>query len=137
MIFNNTLDAATAAMEGVTIIGDAVFGDGGDDWVGNTASLDFLSVSLTTTFNSNSDASAAPGRRASVLTENNQTYNGNVTLGNHTILSSDASGTITFAGTINGDGVEAWDLFVNTAGLTQFAGGMVGDMNNPAQPGHR
>ncbi len=57
-----------------------------------------------------------------INTTGSQTYNGPVTLGQSTTLTSTGSGNITLAGTVD----EAYDLVVNTAGTTTF-GGAVGN----------
>ena len=70
--FNRNLDGPGAV--NLTVAGDAVFGDGGNDYVGRTNPLGTLSVSGSATINS------APDTGATISTDGNQTFNGPVTI---------------------------------------------------------
>jgi len=109
--FNSTLNDAAAGTQSLAIVGNAIFGDAAGDFVGNTAALEFLTVSGTTTFN-------AGNASATVTTTGLQTYSGAVTLGGNTTLTSTGAGNITLGNTVNG----AFTLAVNTAGTTIFNG---------------
>ena len=109
--FNSTVNGTTAGNESLAITGNVVFGDGAGDFVGNTTSLEFVTVSGTTTFN-------AGNASATVTTAGLQTYTGAATLGANTTLTSTAGGNITFGSAVNG----AFNLVVNTAGITTFTG---------------
>ncbi len=109
--FNSTLNDAAAGTQSLAIVGNAIFGDAAGDFVGNTAALEFLTVSGTTTFN-------AGNASATVTTTGLQTYNGAVTLGGNTTLTSTGAGNITLGNTVNG----AFSLTANTAGTTAFNG---------------
>ena len=121
--FGDTVDAATAAMQSLQVSGDAVFGDSAGDVVGSNAELSSLTVTGTTTINGGN------GSADSILTDGNQDYQDDVILGRNTTLASESAGTINFDGDINGDGTGPWDLLINTQGLTQLDGGMVGNVN--------
>lgn len=109
--FNSTVNGTTAGNESLAITGNVVFGNGAGDFVGNTTSLEFVTVSGTTTFN-------AGNASATVTTTGLQTYTGAATLGANTTLTSTAGGNITFGSAVNG----AFNLVVNTAGITTFTG---------------
>jgi filamentous hemagglutinin family protein len=96
---------------GLTVSGNAVFGNSTDDAV---TGLTSLSVSGTTTINtSNIATTAASG----------QVYTGAVTLGANTTLQAGA-GVINLVSTLNG----GFGLTANTTGATTF-GGIVGGVN--------
>ncbi len=109
--FGGTVNGTTAGTESLAITGNAVFGDSAADFVGNTTSLEFLTVSGTTTFNAGNGSDT-------VTTAGLQTYTGAVTLGADTTLTSTGAGNITFSSTVNG----AFNLAVNTSGNTTFSG---------------
>ncbi len=113
--FNGTVNGIAAGTESLAITGNAVFGNGAGDYVGNMVALEFVTVSGTTQFN------AGNAIANTVKTAEVQTYTGAVSLGANTTLTStglNALGNITIGGTLTGGGN---DLTVNTAGTTSFA----------------
>jgi len=110
---NAGADATTAGMEALQIAGNLVIGNGAGDDLGASAALEFLTVSGTTTINSDRVASDT------VTTAGLQTYTGAVTLaGTDTRLTSTGGGNITFHSTI--DGTES--LTVSSDGDVNFNG---------------
>ena len=114
IIFNNTVNALVSGLQGLTVNGDAIFGDfAGGDFVGNVMSLEFVNVSGSVTFNAGNAGSAT------VRTSGDQTYSGPVTLGADTTLTG---ADIALAGV--GGGGSA--LRVNASGVTTFNGAVSG-----------
>jgi len=98
--FLGTVDGTA---HGLTITGNAVFGDAAGDTV---SGLTTLTISGTSAINT-----------GTVSGSGHQTYTGPVTLGTNVTISS-GPGNVTFTNTING----AYTLTVNSAGVTTFNG---------------
>jgi hypothetical protein len=97
------LGTVAGGAHGLTILGNAVFGDAAGDTV---TGLTTLAVSGTTAVYA-----------GTISGSGNQTYTGPVTLGTNLTVSS-GPGNVTFTSTING----AYTLTVNSAGVTTFNG---------------
>lgn len=106
--FNSTVGGDPAvALDSLTVTGGAVFNAS----VGVSQGLNALTVNGSTAING-----------GAVQTAGAQNYNGAVTLGANTTLTSTASGAINLGGTVDG----ARTLAVNTAGATTFGGDIGG-----------
>ena len=126
--FDSTIDGAFS----LTINASAQFGGagtGGGDFVGSSAALSSVAVNGLTTFNAAGDSA----NDASVRTTGAQTYSMAATLNADIVLASDTMGQIQFGGNILSGTQNAHGLTVNTAGTTQFQGGMVGPNPNELQ----
>ena len=114
--FLDDVDATTAGMESLTIMGDMILGDGAGDYIGGVGgmALEFLLVTGTTTINS------TPVAPPTIVTTGAQTYMDAFSMGAgaDTTLSSTGGAAISFGSTV--DGAQA--LTVNTAGATTFSG---------------
>jgi len=106
---NDDADAMTLSNLTVTAAGITTFTGA----VGNTSAIDSL------TANGGGTTELCGG---SVTTVNGQTYTDAVVLCANTTLTSNNSGNIVFASTVDGDGVSDRSLAVNTSGLTDFQG---------------
>jgi mucin-19 len=113
--FENTVNGTTAGNESLTLNGDAVFGNGADDFVGNTVALQFVDVSGTTTLNAGNAGSAT------VRTTGAQDYDGPVLLVRDTTLTGSA---ITFGNSV--DGAVAGNQSLNIVGNLTFVGAVGG-----------
>ncbi|HEU5431438.1 MAG TPA: hypothetical protein VFU81_07235, partial [Thermomicrobiales bacterium] len=98
--------------------------------IGNLAVDGLTAGAGTTTFRVAGASPATP----TVLTSANQTYGNAVVLGDNTVLSSSAGGTIAFHSTIDGDGAGPWSLTVDTSGDTLFGDGAGGDFIGKLHP---
>jgi hypothetical protein len=108
--FNNAVDGANPDAEGLTITGNAIFGDGAGDFVGELVGLRSVSVSGAATFNAgNSGAST-------VKTSGDQTY-GSATLNGDTTLTG---ATVQFNGAVSG--MNAGTDSLNVTGNAVFGG---------------
>src|SRR5439155_12303004 len=101
------LGTVAGGAHGLTISGNALFGDAAGDTV---TGMTTLSVSGTSAINT-----------GTVSGSGNQTYAGAVTLGTSVTISS-GPGDVTFSSTING----AYTFAVNSAGVTTFAAAVGG-----------
>ena len=114
--FNNTVNGARS----LKIKGNAVFGNGAGDFVGDSAALVSVTVSGATTFNAGNTG------QNTVNTTGPQTYGGAVTLGNGTTLQGT---TVTFNDKVNGssDGQETLAVTGNAV-FGDGVGDFVGDL---------
>lgn len=123
--FRDTVNATIAGCEILKIDGNAVFGDGAGDFVGNLVELMDLNVTGSTVFNSGNSGAAT------VSAARDQLFRGEVTLGADTTLT--AGRAITFDGPVNGtppgiaDGAsQGNNLILNNGGLATLNGAVVG-----------
>jgi hypothetical protein len=117
--FNSTVDAAAAGGQSLTVNtgGTTTFGNNaGDDRVGTTNALS----SLTTDAGGSTVFNVAAANTPSVTTSGAQTYNDAVTLQQNTVLTSTASGNVTFNSTVDAVAAGGQSLTVNTGGTTTF-----------------
>ncbi|MGQ0627050.1 MAG: two-partner secretion domain-containing protein, partial [Phycisphaerales bacterium] len=111
--FATTVDAAAAGVQGLSIDGDAFFGDE----VGGTMALGSLAVSGTTILNGDVTTTDAGGGTGA------QTYTGDVTLTQDTTLTA-TGGTVSFGGLL--DGTTSGTEFLAIVGNAIFSGNVGG-----------
>lgn len=123
VVLNDDLEASPSGFQTLDVTGNLVLGNDAGDRIGAANALGHLTVSGTTTINSDGAGGANIVTSDGGGTETgHQTFGGAFTLGDDTTLLATGAGTVTFATTVDG----AHNLNVMTPGVTNFQGAVGG-----------